>query len=372
MNIPFGLGIEIKLSNSVLLDFSGGYNYTFIDDLNFYNNQASVNAASKANDGFFDFGIGITFVSGTGKSDPDMDGLTNEEESEVGTNPENPDSDADGLSDGDEVHKYKSNPLAVDTDNDGLSDYEEAINYKTKPFNADSDGDGLSDKQEIIEYNTDPLLIDSDGDKISDSDEILTYHTNPLKEDTDMDGLKDGREINQTLTNPLIADSDKDLLTDGEEVNNYGTDPLSPDTDGGGVDDKTEIVRGTNPRNPNDDQVLDISETLILEGITFASGSAEIESSSEETLTKVLNTLIAYPDLHIEIRGHTDSDGTLAKNMTLSQRRADAVREWLIGNGIDPSRITAVGYGPNFPIAPNITPEGKRKNRRIEFVPLNR
>lgn len=86
--------------------------------------------------------------------DSDGDGLTDEEEMALGTDPLNPDSDGDGLTDYDEVRVYGTDPLNPDTDGDGLTDYEEVMIYKTEPLNPDSDGDGFSDGEEVLNgYN---------------------------------------------------------------------------------------------------------------------------------------------------------------------------------------------------------------------------
>jgi outer membrane protein OmpA-like peptidoglycan-associated protein len=369
--IPFGGGVEFVLSNSLLLDVNIGYNYTFTDDLNYYNNKDLSSNKSTADDGYYNLGIGITFVSGSGESDSDNDGLTKNEEIELGTNPNNPDSDNDGLTDGEEIKKYLTSPFKKDSDEDLLIDYAEVVTHSTDPNKVDTDNDGLTDGDELLIYNTDPLINDSDNDKLNDGDEIIKHHTNPNNPDTDGDGLNDGKEITQTLSNPLELDTDGDKISDSDEVNIYATDPSKSDTDDGSVDDFTEIERGTNPKNPKDDKILDASKVIILEGITFARNSAELESTSQETLQKVLNTLNAYPEMKVEIRGYTDSRGDRYYNMRLSQRRADTVKNWLVGNGISSARVRAIGYGPDNPITTNSTADGRRRNRRIEFVNIS-
>ncbi|MCL4280361.1 MAG: OmpA family protein, partial [Ignavibacteriaceae bacterium] len=151
-----------------------------------------------------------------------------------------------------------------------------------------------------------------------------------------------------------------------EEVNMYRTDPLKADTDGGTIDDFTEVNRGTNPLNPDDD-VVKINVPIVLEGITFETGKADITPESESVLQGALKTLQTYPDIIVEISGHTDNVGSSASNQTLSQRRADAVRAWLIIKGINPDRLIAKGYGEDNPRVPNDTAENRRLNRRIEF-----
>ena len=105
--------------------------------------------------------------------------------------------------------------------------------HHTDPNNADSDGDGLNDGDEVNTYGTDPTNADSDGDGLSDFDEVMTYNTNPLNGngDADGDGLSDVDEINTHNTNPTNADSDSDGFTDAQEIDmgsnpNDNTDPV--------------------------------------------------------------------------------------------------------------------------------------------------
>ena len=360
--IPVGAGLEVALSDNVILDASGGYNITSTDDLNNFNNNSG-------NDSYFNFGLGVTFVSESGSSDKDGDGLTRAQELELGTDPNNPDTDGDGISDGDELNKYNSDPLKADSDGDGISDGDELNVYHTNLNKADSDGDGLNDLAEVKTYKTNPNKADTDGDGLSDSEELNKYKTNPNKADSDGDGLSDGAEINAN-TNPLKADTDGDGLTDRQEVLQYKTNPLATDTDAGTVDDKTEVDRGTNPLDPKDDVVLEIKTNapIVLNGVTFASGKADLTPESETVLEKAYSTLVAYPNMIVEIRGYTDNTGRASSNKRLSQRRANSVKDWLVSKGIDENRIKAVGLGEANPIADNKTKEGRRLNRRIEFV----
>jgi len=362
---PVGGGFEVALSEAITLDFSGGYTYTLSDDLNKYNNQNLPNSEGNY-DGYYSAGIGLIFVNGSGSSDKDGDGLTKREEKELGTDPENPDTDADGLKDGEEVRTILTNPLIPDTDGDSLKDGDEVKAHNTDPNKTDTDVDGLTDGEEVNLYKTDPLKADTDSDGLSDGNEINIHKTDPLKADTDGDTLSDGDEINLYKTDALNPDTDADGLRDGEELNMYRTDPLKADTDGGSVDDFTEINRGTNPLNPNDD-VIKMDVPIVLEGITFETGKADITPESEVVLQGALKTMQTYPDIFVEISGHTDDVGSASSNQTLSQRRADAVRFWLISKGIQPDRIIAKGYGEEFPRVPNNSSENKRMNRRIEF-----
>jgi OOP family OmpA-OmpF porin len=104
-------------------------------------------------------------------------------------------------------------------------------------------------------------------------------------------------------------------------------------------------------------------------GLTFPVGKATIEPQNFGLLTKVQQAINMFPECSITIEGHTDSHGSDQKNMVLSQERADAVNKYIQANmGLDASRINAVGYGENKPIANNETKEGRAKNRRIEVI----
>lgn len=113
-------------------------------------------------------------------------------------------------------------------------------------------------------------------------------------------------------------------------------------------------------------------ETVILENIFFDIDKAELLPASYEELNKLLDLLIKYPEMEIEISGHTSNTGTPEHNLDLSNRRAKAVADFLIGNKIDKNRIVSQGYGLTKPIATNDTPEGRSKNRRVEFKILKK
>jgi len=107
------------------------------------------------------------------------------------------------------------------------------------------------------------------------------------------------------------------------------------------------------------------------QGIYFDVNSATIKSESGTTLDEIGTMLQDHPDLRISIEGHTDSDGDDALNLDLSDRRAAAVRDYLVSNYvIDASRLESVGLGETVPVADNGTPEGKQQNRRVELVRL--
>lgn len=339
---PIGAGLEIKLSKQLLLDLQAGSAVTLTDKIN-------GNVVGDPKDGWFNFGLGLVVTGKSGRDDTDRDGLYDDEEEDIyTTNPENPDTDGDGLKDGEEVKTYK-----------------------TDPKNPDSDGDGLSDGDEVKKFGTNPMNPDTDADGLKDGDEVNSYLTNPINPDTDNDNLTDGDEVKSYKTDPLKSDTDGDTLGDGEELSKYKTNPLRADTDAGSVDDGTEVRRGTDPLVASDDVVkeeeIKIGQVMILEGINFETNSANISTGSEEILMKAYNTMINNPAIEVEISGHTDSRGSNSANQSLSERRANSVKDWLVSKGINSARITTVGHGEDMPIAPNDSPENMLKNRRIEF-----
>ncbi len=108
---------------------------------------------------------------------------------------------------------------------------------------------------------------------------------------------------------------------------------------------------------------------LIMPGnITFATDSADIASSFYSPLNNLANSFRQYNQNSIEIVGHTDSTGNHAYNMSLSQRRAQSVANYLSGQGVDGSRLSTRGAGPDQPVASNASPEGRAQNRRVEVT----
>lgn len=127
------------------------------------------------------------------------------------------------------------------------------------------------------------------------------------------------------------------------------------------------------PRPSKPRVIVKTAEISLRRQISFATGSDEILPNSEPILMEVADALLRNPDLElIEIQGHTDSRGELEVNMLLSQRRADAVRQWLVQHGVEPARLMAKGYGPTRPLAPNITAYNRARNRRVQFKIVRR
>ena len=102
--------------------------------------------------------------------------------------------------------------------------------------------------------------------------------------------------------------------------------------------------------------------------VLFRSGSFELLPGARERLAKVSGIVLAYPTLHVAIEGHTDSIGSDDYNQQLSERRAQAVRDYFVQQGINSAAVEARGYGKTEPIATNDTPEGRQQNRRVELI----
>jgi outer membrane protein OmpA-like peptidoglycan-associated protein/opacity protein-like surface antigen len=346
--------------------------------------------------------------------DTDGDGLTDGDEvMKYNTNPTATDTDGDGLSDGDEVLKYLTSPTRTDTDGDGLSDGDELMTYHTDPLKADTDGDGLPDGDEVKQYKTDPLKSDTDGDGLNDGDEVKKYGTNPANADMDNDGLRDGDEILKYHTDPKNPDSDNDGLTDGAEVTKYKTNPMSPDTDGDGLSDGNEVqVTHTDPLivDTDGDGILDGKDACpLVKGVASSdpthNGCPEPmkigtktdfpdilfivntdqfnmnEPATGQSLMKLLAYVNQCQNLQVVIEGHASSEGLPKRNMELSDMRAKRVKEWLVQQGVAPSKfLGAIGYGSTKPKVDEPTGKALKKmtkeqlenirkqNRRITLV----
>ena len=254
-----------------------------------------------------------------------------------------------------------------DTDKDGIPDKDDACPDVAGPkeFNGcpDTDGDGIPDKDDacpqvkgLKEFNGCP---DTDGDGIADKDDACPEVAGPKEfngcPDTDGDG---------------IADKDDKCPDVAGPAENAGC-PW-PDTDGDGVLDKDDLcpeVAGpaSNKGCPEPDEKEQKQLNQYAKTILFDTGKATIKFQSAEVLNQIINVLKKYPNSRFRIEGHTDSTGKKAKNMILSQNRADAVKVYLIQGGIDAGRLESQGFGPEKPIASNKNKKGRELNRRVEI-----
>ena len=207
--------------------------------------------------------------------------------------------------------------------------------------------------------------VDSDGDGIPDVDDLCP----------DVPGTPERKGC------PLFSDRDGDGVTDDidrcPEVagpkENFGC-PW-PDRDGDRVADKDDRCPDE-PGSPENHGCPGKTTSLIivrrdrielLQQIRFQPNRAKILSGSNEMLREVAEALKAAPAVAVRIEGHTDNVGKRKENVKLSQARAEAVKEFLVGRGVDATQLRAVGYGPKQPIASNSTKAGRKLNRRVEF-----
>lgn len=118
--------------------------------------------------------------------------------------------------------------------------------------------------------------------------------------------------------------------------------------------------------------VPDKGEVVPMWNIFFATSESEILPQSYNELRRLQDLLVANPDMKIELRGHTDNQGTVEFNLKLSEERAKSVADYLVEHGIDRRRISSVGFGKSQPIDTNDTPEGRSRNRRVEYRVLSK
>lgn len=141
------------------------------------------------------------------------------------------------------------------------------------------------------------------------------------------------------------ADSDGDRVLDGADA--------CPNTFAGAVVDERGCVRA--------------AQSVAIEGVTFEFNSANLTESAQRILDRAYLALRDQPGTTVEIAGHTDSVGSEAQNLAVSARRAEAVRVYLIGRGIDGARLTARGFGESEPLVSEVTDADRARNRRVEF-----
>jgi outer membrane protein OmpA-like peptidoglycan-associated protein len=302
---------------------------------------------------------------------------------------------------------------------DQCPDTPAGLNVDPRGCPPDSDGDRVDDGTDRCPdtpagATVDPTgcPIDSDHDAVwdgldrcPDTPVGAVVDASGCPVDSDADGVADGIDkCPGTATGTPVdavgcpADSDQDGVPDnldrcpntptGTAVDATGC-PLSHDTDGDGVVDPQDRCPGT-PAGSRVDQfgcLLLFEErapaaavpgapapparpTLILRGVTFQSGRSVLTASSYAALDQVAGSLVANPEIRIEIAGYTDNTGAAAVNTRLSNARALAVRAYLARRGVAPTRMVARGYGPSNPVATNTTPDGRAQNRRVELHKL--
>jgi len=143
------------------------------------------------------------------------------------------------------------------------------------------------------------------------------------------------------------------------------------DDDGDGVINEKDKCPNTPPNTRVDGDGCPIPKVIRLDGVTFEFNKTHLRPDAKTILTWVLGIMQKYPDMQVELAGYTDSIGSAAYNLKLSQKRAEAVKAYLVEKGIADSRIQAKGYGKENPVASNKTDDGREYNRRVELHILN-
>lgn len=143
------------------------------------------------------------------------------------------------------------------------------------------------------------------------------------------------------------------------------------DSDGDGIPDEGDKCPGTPAGTRVDGEGCALGDSIDLYGVLFAFDSADLHANARRLLMPVVKIFNRYPDLEVEVAGHTDSVGSDDYNQALSERRAEAVRRFLTDHGVPPGQVTARGYGESEPVASNDTGEGRQQNRRVEIRILN-
>lgn len=192
----------------------------------------------------------------------------------------------------------------------------------------------------------------------------------PTSHDRDHDGVDDDRDMCPDDPEDRDADHDsdgcpeEDADDDKDGVPNVDDACPTEKETINGIDDDDGCPDEGEPRVMYED-----GELVMRDKIHFRTGSAELEPQSRRTLDQVALVLKAHPEVeHVRVEGHTDETGTREFNLELSERRAEAVRNYLIRRGVRPSRLEAKGYGPDRPIAKGDDEASRAKNRRVEFV----
>jgi len=307
------MGATIFLTKSLGMDIGARYSQLLDQHLD------NIGTGDK-NTGLLEVRLSLGIYFG-GFRDSDGDGIQDKEDA----SPDQPE-DFDGFQDDDGAPD-------LDNDHDGIPDEKDKCPNVAEDFDGFEDTDGCPD-------------LDNDHDGIPDEKDKCPNVAEDLDGFEDTDGCPDLDNDNDGIPDYL----DK-CPNEPETFNDYQDEDGCPD------------------QKPKP-SIVEKGKKLILQGITFITGKSTLTENAKSILNTVYESLRDNPEVRLEIRGYTDSIGSAAANLNLSQRRAEAVRDYLVEKGIAFARLKAIGYGEADPIASNTTQEGRAKNRRIEFIPL--
>lgn len=256
---------------------------------------------------------------------------------------------------------------AGDMDKDGVSDKKdicpEVPGLKEFDGCPDTDGDGIPDNKDSCPEEAGPSELngcpDSDGDGVADKDDACPDAAGSA----DMNGCPDS-------DGDGLADNVDKCPQEAGDASNNGCP--EDDRDGDGVADKDDACpdeAGIASNNGCPEFPEKLASFMQSENATllFVVNSAKITDESNSKL-KILNDLLQmYKNVSVVIEGHASSDGSMAYNQTLSEKRAESVKKALVDMGVDSSRLETIGYGETKPMENNNTAEGRSANRRVEF-----
>ena len=283
------------------------------------------------------------------------------------------DNDEDGLSDVEDKCPMEPEDLDnfqdddgcpdLDNDNDHILDKKDKCPNAAEDYNGYQDEDGCPDAQ-----------LDSDKDGVPD------YMDKCIKDPEDPDGFQDNDGCpDNDNDNDKIPDNLDRCPNAAEIINGFEDNDGCPDQKAAEpiIIEKIIEKRDTVLQVKKDtiiqkdtvvmEKIIEKKATVVLYGVNFATGSAELTPESFAKLDEVANALKRAPGVVLEIRGHTDDRGSAKLNSRLSQQRADAVCRYLVSQGVQSNQLRATGYGSKMPIASNKTAAGREKNRRIEM-----
>ncbi len=311
-----------------------------------------------------------------------------------------PDSDGDGIKDIEDLCPYEAGLAEFngcpDRDGDKIPDKDDACpDLPGSPeLNGcpDRDGDGIIDPKDdcpdeagLEVFNGCP---DTDGDGIKDEDDACPDVPGPLVNqgcpDTDNDGIFDFLDNCPDVFGPKEnngcpwPDTDGDGLLDKDDDCPYLAGPIKnkgcpyQDTDNDGVLDKDDDCPNTpgpasNKGCPEVEKEVQEILKMAFDNLEFESGKDIIKPGSIPSLTELAGVLNKKKEWGLKISGHTDNVGDDQKNMILSKKRAEAVKNFLISQGVDAGRLVVEYFGETKPIDTNDTPEGRQRNRRVEM-----
>ncbi|MGL5112982.1 MAG: OmpA family protein [Flavobacterium sp.] len=344
-----GAGLNIRLTPEIMFNLQESFLFSNKDRRDGIDNA---DGNFKKKDSYLTHMVGITYNIGN-TIDTDNDGVADKKDN----CPETPT--------GVVVDK---NGCPLDKDKDGVYDYldsciDQAGSQALKGC-PDSDGDGVADFEDRCVNQAGKIALkgcpDSDNDGVADSDDKCA-------------NTKPGAKVD---ANGCAIDSDFDGVMDDVDrcPNVAGVLALKgcPDSDGDGIADLDDLCpnsKGTAEFKgcPEIAKADIVRITYIGSKIFFENNSDKLKVASLSQLDELTKILNKYEGARLTIEGHADSVGAADFNLTLSQKRADAVKQYLIGKGIDSSRLTSIGYGESQPIASNKTALGRAKNRRVEL-----